>query len=358
MGVILTKARSLAADSVLSSQDVGKLISESLQDGKIGYAEKSDLKKLADELGDKVTQEAKVALNRFLNTMGDSFDGTVAESIFGVSDVQGQKLELAGVGSPADLLIKSRTEVGRAQIAQDSQINMAQITAFAERVDLARTVGVGKTFAAVLHKVDINNVAELAAQDPTELRDKIADFLNTPDGAAITRRRPSNATVEKWVNSAKELPNMIRYVGDGATDFSMESFAKLNNWQKSMLINGMDVKVGDANIFESENLAVDTPSRRPSHIKDVIEGWEADNFGGDYEFLEMASIQRVKNGDDVLGYRVTFDARTDDASGYYGYEYGYESGTGDSFEGEVFVVIDAQGELLSRDDDFDYYGYE
>ncbi len=343
MGVILNAAWAAARDDVLSVRDVGRLLSGALEDGKIDHAERKDLEKVRSELVDELSPAARNALNRFLG-MGDTFDGNLAGKIFGMTVQDADKLEKAGVTRLSELMISSRTPAGRDKLAVDSKVNLAKVTAFAERADLARLVGVGNKYSALLHGVGINNMGELAEQNPAALRRQILDFIKTDDGQAITNRRPGLKTVEKWIDRATMLPEMLKYVGDQGPNFTKEAFDSLNDFQKGMLIFGTDVRVSDGSTFEADNLRVTVPRRKPRSITEFIKDKERTAFGGDYESVHLSSIERIKADDDTLGYRLSFDvAGVDDLD--------YEGGsTGDvGMEGWVMVAMDAEGKVLSTD---------
>lgn len=367
MGVIFNKAKVAAQDGVLSSRDVGQLISETLKDGVVSHAEIRDLKKLQSEMEAVLTPDAQQALRRFLDIGPQVFDGNLAGEIFGLDNSTGDKLESVGVSSVSDLLIKSKLPEDRKALALEARIDVAKLTSFVEQADLARVMGVGKQYAALLHGVGINNVNELSTQDPEVLRHKISNFLETPEGSDIASRRPSVRTVTKWVNNSKALPRMIRYVGDNSASFTKEAFGDLKDYQKAMLLWGSDVRVNGGAVFEHEDLTVSTPRRKPAAINNVINDIETSGVDGAFEHAELSDIERVKLGDDTLGYRMTFDvsgteALDSETLGSMGVDPNSEMGIDPDMmsgvEGVVSVAVDKDGNILDTDYDVWPVDYE
>lgn len=343
MGRILTQARSLAQTGHLTKKDVGKLLSSALDDGTITRGERSDLSKVVNQMGSDLTPEAETALRSFLG-LGVRFDGGLAASLFSAGQQTADALEAQGISSPSDLLAATRTSGERGKLALDARIDVITLTALAEEADLQRVTGVGKTYSAVLHNIGVNNVQELAKQNPTALRRQITSFLNTSAGAAIATRRPSLNAIKGMIESAKSLPKVIRYV-DGEKSFSVEQFNALTDGQKAMLLFGTDVRISDVSIFEHEDLRSEVPRRKPRAITDAIEQLSRSGFDGEYDYAEMATIERIKLGDETIGYRMGFDVSLDEAP------MDSEVGGGGGFSGWVDVAMDASGKVLRTDHD-------
>jgi hypothetical protein len=351
MGILLDRARSLAADNTLSARDLGKVLSKALDDGEIHISEKKDLEKIRDEMDTTLTPAARMALREFLS-LGTHFDGNLANALFGISEEDADKLEKAGIKSVSDLLRTTRTHTDRVGVAGSAGVDVVVVTALAEQADLARTVGVGRTYAALLQGVGINNVAELSEQNAVNLRRSIGNFLKTSDGQAIGKRRPSLASVKNWIANAKLLPKLIRELGDEGPAFTKEAFDALPAHQKAMLFWGLNVRLDDGSLFPANDLTAKTPQRKPAAITAKIEEWVDGKFGGDFDFVQLSNIERIKLDDDTLGYRATFDVRS--TENYDSEGYGYDEG----IEGYVEVAFDTEGVVLDRQDDYWPTGYE
>ena len=362
MGIILKNAQNAARDGVLSSRDVGSLISKALENGELSRAEIKDLEKVQSELESSMTPDARVALQRFLS-MGDNFDGNLAGEIFGLNQDQGDKLEKAGISTVTNLLIASKMPEDRQKLANEAQIDLVKLTNFVEQADLSRVVGVGKQYAALLHGVGINNPQELSRQDPDTLKQKLSDFMATPEGREIASRRPSSRAVNKWVQNAKTLPKMMHYVNDDSASFTKEAFDSLKDYQKAMLFWGSDVRVGNGGVFEHEDLSVSVPRRKPTAVNNYIREVETSGFNGDFEFAELADIERIKLGDDTLGYRMTFDVKSESVDseagvGGAGHVDSELGGGGIIQEGTVSVALDPQGNVLDIEYDMWHTDHE
>jgi predicted flap endonuclease-1-like 5' DNA nuclease len=329
---------------VLSVRDVGRLIGGALEDGKVSYTERKDLEKLTTEFSNELSPAARSAINRFL-AMGDVFDGNTAGKIFGLDLAKADKLEKAGVRTVSDLMITSKTPQGRDRLAADSNINLSQITTFAERADLSRVMGIGNKYAAILHGVGINNMRELGEEKPAELHDKIIAFMRTDDGKAITRRRPNLDKVTDWVDRAKLLPDLMQYLGDTGTNFTRAAFDNLTDNQKFTLLIGYDVRLSDVSIFEAETLRSAVPRRKPRAVTELIQRLERNGFNGEYDSCHLSSIQRLKADDDTLGFRIVFDVSGSEefwAEGMRGSE---------GLEGVVTLAVDSDGKIFGTDYD-------
>jgi|GEM_PF-891394 len=361
MGMILNRARNLAADGILSKREVGQLISDALKDGKVTRGQRSDITKVLKEFKDEITPSAKDALEDFLVFSGQ-FDGGLAAQFF-VEQPDADALEKAGVSTAKDLLLRAGTSSDRAALATEARIDVIVVESLASQADLARVVGIGKTYAGVLEKMGIGNVQELAKQSPASLRRQITSFLKTTEGRALASRRPSEASVKKWIENAKTMPKLIRDVGDNSPSFTVDAFNALNDNQKGMLIFGADVRVSDVALFKSDDLKVERVRRRPGHIADICDELERTGFDGDFEYTEMSTISRVKLGDEVIGYRVGFDVSTGDSGAVdseLGASFDHEMGGGDAgMTGWVDLALDKNGKVLSKESDMwpsDYEG--
>ncbi len=366
MGTILTAARDLSADHILSARDVGVVLGKALEDGRIHRGEQKDLEKIRDELNDKMTPDARMALRKFL-AMGPVFDGNLAGHIFGLTNADADGLEMAGVRRVGDLLMATRTPSARTALSDTSKIDKLELTDFAERADLARVIGIGKRYAGVLDALKVNNVQSLAKQRTNSLYKKIKDFLKTDEGKAIARRAPGRGNVAKWIDNADLLPFVLRYAGDSGPRFTKTAFMALSEKERGRLILGMDIDMGGGSVFISGDLHMETPQRKPAAIKDFIDkvtSGERIDFPNGAGFIKFESgtlddIKRVKVGDDTVGYKLEFEVTSENPDGYeYDGGYGYEYGPGPNLRGWFAVALDKDGTILDHDQDILDYDYE
>jgi hypothetical protein len=214
---------------------------------------------------------------------------------------------------------------------------------------------VGPKYAAMLNKIGINDVQELADQNAVALRRQITSFLNTTDGKKITSRRPSLATVKKWIQGSKALPRMMKQLGDTGPDFDKAAFDKLPQYQQHMLLMGWDVRVNSGFIFDDAQLEVSQVQRKPRALGDAIKELENSAFGGDYESADLSSVERLKVGDELIGYRATFDVV---AEGELDSELAGLTGD-ERMRGTVDVTFDENGKVLGQESYLDYdYSHE
>jgi hypothetical protein len=350
MGILLNTARNAARDGILSTREVGQLISQALTDGKVTRGEVEDLKKVQSELASELTPEARRAINNFLS-LGSSFDPGLAGVIFGVTDEQVDKLEKAGVKTPMELLLKAKTPAERSKLANLAGIDEVLVTSLAEQVDLARIIGIGPKYAAILQKIGVNDIGELSEQNPVALRRQIASFLNTTEGRAIATRRPSLNTVKGWVQASKTLPRMIRREGQGGADFNKASFEALKKEEKALLLFGFDVHIPSGFVFDASHLSVSEVRRKPAEIGAAVKTLIDSNFDGEYETSELLSTEVIKVGDEILGYRLVFEVATESGGDS-------ESGGDVRMRGTVDVALLPNGEVLEMrpylDEDYNH----
>lgn len=360
MGIILQKAQQLAQNGILSEAECGQLLSEALEDGKISYGERTDLLKVRDQLSDKLTDKARGALQSFL-AMGPVFDGNVAGKIFGVDDAKGEKLEAAGVTTVRDLLTAAKTPSARASLATKSEIDLVELTDFAERADLARVTGIGQKYACVLDRIGVNNVQNLGQQDAATLRQEISDFLQTDAGQKITKSVPSQAKIEKWIEAAQILPFVLYYADDNGANFTLTAFNALTDQERGRLMMGVDVRLSGGVVYEHESLGLEPVARRSGALKTFCDDMERDptiHFSADEEIFDqgvkLRELLRVKIGDETVGFRAAFDVYLTESQSY-----GWE-GSGDEpeFGAELTVALNKNAEILASDlnDTYDRYG--
>ncbi len=127
MGVLFNSAKSAATDGLLSTREVGKLISKALDDGRVHQGEIADLKKIQTEFYDELTPQARRALRSFLS-LGNTFDPGIAGQLFGVTDDVADKLEKANNKTKQELLLASKTPDMRAAIAGAAGIDEVVVT--------------------------------------------------------------------------------------------------------------------------------------------------------------------------------------------------------------------------------------
>ncbi len=135
------------------------------------------------------------------------FNATIA-TVEGVAAETAEKLTMAGVNTPFDLLKLGATPKGRAQIAAASGLSAAQVLTMINHSDLYRIQGVGERYAVLLEKAGVDTVVELATRNPGNLTDKLTE-VNAAEG--LVEQLPSLTQVDAWVSEAKGLPRAVFY---------------------------------------------------------------------------------------------------------------------------------------------------
>lgn len=355
MGRIYDMAARAAQNNVISVQEMGGILADALKNGRIDRGEKSDLQKIGQDFGAELSRPARMALARFIG-LGDVFQPNLAGTIFGVDANLGEKLEHAGIMDPIQLLGRAQRPADRHELADSFGVSLRRMADITQRADLARVTGVGTKYAAVLEKLGMRNVQQLANADVNTLHGQIRDFAATPEGKDLISRRPSKGAVERWIDNAASLPFMVHYVNEGGLPFSAFGFKQLEGYQQAQLLWGADVKLpGGKGIFDADGLGTsrirvdrELPERLPAAMRNYLMQLEANppphpDYDGQSAHAELAGLKEVKLGDKVLGYTATVEVQSEGGWEYEGQpldDYG-------TFEQKI--AFDAQGKKLAED---------
>jgi predicted flap endonuclease-1-like 5' DNA nuclease len=133
---------------------------------------------------------------------------TKLTTVEGIGDVYAGKLMEAGIETTEQLLEKGSTVKGRKQIEQDTEIAHALVLKWVNHCDLFRIKGVGEEYADLLEVAGVDTVPELAQRNASNLYNKMAEANKEK---SLVRQLPVQASVEDWVNQAKELPRVVTY---------------------------------------------------------------------------------------------------------------------------------------------------
>jgi predicted flap endonuclease-1-like 5' DNA nuclease len=129
--------------------------------------------------------------------------------------------DIRGIGADTAALLKSegiRTTVGLLRVAKtpkqrlkiaekvgtDDKLVLDWVTA----ADRMRVKGVGWEYAELLRAAGVKTVRELKFRNPQKLVDQMTD-ANAK--RKLVRLLPTVSMVERWIESAKKLPPVIRY---------------------------------------------------------------------------------------------------------------------------------------------------
>ncbi len=126
----------------------------------------------------------------------------------GIGTSYAEKLVKAGVKTTQALLDKGATSKGRRELAEATGISEKVILEWVNHVDLFRIKGIGEEYADLLEAAGVDTVPELARRNPQNLHQKLIEVNKEKE---LVRRPPAQATVENWVEQAKDLPRVIEY---------------------------------------------------------------------------------------------------------------------------------------------------
>jgi predicted flap endonuclease-1-like 5' DNA nuclease len=131
-----------------------------------------------------------------------------------ITDIQGigpdtaAILKSEGIRTTIGLLRSAKTPKQRIKIADKVGTDEKRVLAWVTAADRMRIKGVGWEYAQLLRAAGVTTVNELRFRNPTRLADGMKD-ANTK--RTLVRLLPSVRTVERWIESAKKLPPLIRY---------------------------------------------------------------------------------------------------------------------------------------------------
>jgi Domain of unknown function (DUF4332) len=128
--------------------------------------------------------------------------------------------EIPGMGADATAFLKSegiRTTIGflraaktpkqRLRIAKKIGTDAKRVLDWATACDRMRVKGVGADYAQLLGAAGVRTVNDLQYRNPRHLVGKMQDA----NKGKLVRVLPKEKTVERWIESAKKLPPLIRY---------------------------------------------------------------------------------------------------------------------------------------------------
>lgn len=130
------------------------------------------------------------------------------EQVEGIGPATGEKLRAAGIDDTDALLAACRTPAGRKALAEQTGLTAAKLLGFAGMVDLFRIDGVGGEYAELLAAAGVDTVAELAQRNAANL---VVALAAANEKSNLTRRVPTEASVEKWIAQARTLPRVIEH---------------------------------------------------------------------------------------------------------------------------------------------------
>jgi nucleotidyltransferase/DNA polymerase involved in DNA repair len=116
-------------------------------------------------------------------------------------------LKSEGIRTTIGLLRSARTPKQRLKLAEITGTNSERILGWVTTADRMRVRGVGAEYSELLRAVGVKTVNELKFRNPGHLVEKMSEA----NKRKLVRLLPKQKTVQRWIESAKKLPPLIRY---------------------------------------------------------------------------------------------------------------------------------------------------
>jgi predicted flap endonuclease-1-like 5' DNA nuclease len=117
-------------------------------------------------------------------------------------------LKSDGIRTTVALLQAAKTPAQRLKIAERIGADEKQVLDWVTAADRMRVKGIGWEYAELLRAVGVKTVKELKFRNPQRLADAMSQANAKRQ---LVRLLPSVNTVTRWIETAKELPPVIRY---------------------------------------------------------------------------------------------------------------------------------------------------
>lgn len=156
------------------------------------YASNEDMQKLAGALREERIERRPFSLS--------GFRGVDPETV--------ERLGTAGIRNVKQMLDAGKTRRDRAALAEKTGLDPDVILELVKLSDLARIPGIKGIRARLYHDAGVDTVEKMAAWDPEDLRDMVAEFVERTafDGIA-----PLPAEARFSVARARSLPKTVEY---------------------------------------------------------------------------------------------------------------------------------------------------
>jgi hypothetical protein len=134
--------------------------------------------------------------------------------VYPITDIRAIGADIAvilksdGIRTTVGLLRSGKTPKLRLKIAEMLGTDEKHVLDWVTAADRMRVRGVGWEYAELLCAAGVKTVNELKFRNPRKLAHAMAT-ANTK--RKLVRLLPSEATITRWIDSAKKLPPVIRY---------------------------------------------------------------------------------------------------------------------------------------------------
>jgi predicted flap endonuclease-1-like 5' DNA nuclease len=127
--------------------------------------------------------------------------------IRGIGPETASILKSEGIRTTIGLLRSAKTPKQRMNLADRTGTNKERVLGWVTSADRMRVKGVGWEYSELLRLVGVKTVNELKFRNPQHL----VDQMQEANKRNLVRLLPKKRTVERWIESAKKLPPLIRY---------------------------------------------------------------------------------------------------------------------------------------------------
>jgi predicted flap endonuclease-1-like 5' DNA nuclease len=116
-------------------------------------------------------------------------------------------LKSEGIRTTIGLLRSAKTPKQRLKLAEMTGANSQRVLGWVTTADRMRVKGVGWEYSELLRAIGVKTVNELKFRNPEHLVEKMREA----NKRNLVRLLPKTQTVERWIESAKKLPTLIKY---------------------------------------------------------------------------------------------------------------------------------------------------
>jgi hypothetical protein len=116
-------------------------------------------------------------------------------------------LKSEGIRTTASLLRSAKTPKQRLKLARVTGTDKELVLDWVTTADRMRVKGVGWEYSELLRVVGVKTVNELKFRNPEHLVER----MMAANQRKLVRLMPRQKTVQRWIESAKKLPSLIRY---------------------------------------------------------------------------------------------------------------------------------------------------
>ncbi len=116
-------------------------------------------------------------------------------------------LKTEGIRTTIGLLRSAKTPKQRLRLAERLGADKENVLDWVTAADRMRVKGVGWEYAELLRLAGVKTVNELKFRNPQNLVERMKEA----NKRKLVRLLPKEQTVERWIESAKKLPLLIKY---------------------------------------------------------------------------------------------------------------------------------------------------